>query len=210
MAEKSSTPPDAASPLYGLVLAGGRGTRLGRDKGGLDYHGLPQATWGLRLLERFCSERFVSVRPEQIDTSVYRGLPGIVDRGVSAGPASGVAAALQRFPSAAWFVIAADMPLLTDAVLATLVAHRDPSVLATAYRRRGGMPEPLCAIWEPASAARLRKQGPGQGISLRRLLEEGPARLLDLDDDEALTSVNTAADDLRVRARLGAGAARLM
>jgi molybdopterin-guanine dinucleotide biosynthesis protein A len=68
----------------------------------------------------------------------------------------------------------------------------------------------LCAIWEPAAAERLVAQSAGQGISLRRLLEEGPARLLDLDDDEALTSVNTAADDLRVRTRLGARASRLM
>ena len=210
MAENCSTPLDLASPLYGLVLAGGRGTRLGRDKGELDYHGLPQAAWGLRLLEPFCGRGFVSVRPEQRDTPAYRGLSTIVDLAESAGPASGVAAALQQFPRAAWFVIAADMPLLTDAVLATLVAHRDPSVLATAYRRRGGMPEPLCAIWEPAATARLAARGAGQGVSLRRLLEEGPARLLDLDDDEALTSVNTAADDLRVRARLGARASRLM
>ena len=209
MAEKLFTPLEATS-LYGLVLAGGQGTRLGRDKGELDYHGLSQAAWGLKLLEPFCGQSLVSVRPEQIDTPAYRGLPTIVDRGSSAGPASGVAAALERFPSAAWLVIAADMPLLTGAVLATLVAHRDPSVLATAYRRRGGMPEPLCAIWEPAAAARLGAQGAGKGISLRRLLEAGPARLLELDDDEALTSVNTPADDLRVRTRLGGRATGFM
>ena len=209
MAENSSTRLDA-SPLYGLVLAGGRGTRLGRDKGELDYHGLPQAAWGLRLLEPFCSERFVSVRPEQIDTPAYRELPTIIDRGLSVGPASGVAAALLRAPRAAWLVIAADMPLLTDAVLAALVAQRDPSVLATAYRRDGGRPEPLCAIWEPAAGARLGGEGAEHGISLRRLLEDGPARLLDLADNEVLTSVNTAADDLRVRARLGARAGGLM
>ena len=207
MAEKSPTLP-AASPLYGLVLAGGRGTRLGMDKGGLDYHGVPQAAWALRLLEPLCRRQFVSVRPEQIDTPAYRGTSTIVDRGISAGPASGVAAALHEFPRVAWLVIAADMPLLTDAVLATLVAHRDPSVIATAYRHRGARPEPLCAIWEPAAAARLGEGG--QGLSLRRLLEEGPAHLLDLDDDQALTSVNTAADDLRVRTRLAAGARQLM
>ena len=200
----------AGSPLYGLVLAGGRGTRLGRDKGELDYHGLPQAAWGLRLLEPFCGHRFVSVRPDQIDAPAYRGLATIVDGGASAGPASGVAAALRQFPRAAWLVIAADMPLLTDAVLGTLVTHRDPSGLATAYRHRGGMPEPLCAIWEPAVAARLGAQDAGKGVSLRRLLEAGPARLLDLDDDEVLTSVNTAADDLRVRTHLGTCAVRLM
>ncbi len=210
MAETPSTPLDTASPLYGLVLAGGRGTRLGRDKGELDYHGLTQAAWGLRLLEPFCSERFVSVRPEQIDTPAYRELPTLVDRGASAGPASGVAAALRQFPRAAWLLVAADMPLLTEAVLATLVAHRDPSVLATAYRLRGGMPEPLCAIWEPAAAARLGEQGAGRGVSLRRVLEEGPARLLDLDDNEVLMSVNTTAHDLRVRAVLAARSGRLM
>jgi len=195
----------SACPLYGLVLAGGRGTRLGRDKGELHYHGVPQAAWGLRLLEPFCSRGFVSVRPEQTGAPVYRGLSTIVDSGASAGPASGLAAALNQFPGAAWLVIAADMPLLTSAVLAGLVTRRDPSVLATAYRRRGGMPEPLCAIFEPAVAARLTGQGAdGQGVSLRRVLEEGPARLLDLDDDDALTSVNTAEDHLRVAARLGA------
>jgi len=209
MTEKSSTLP-AVSPLYGLVLAGGRGTRLGQDKGELDYHGLPQAAWGLRLLEAFCGRQFLSVRPEQMVAAAYRGASAIVDRGISAGPASGVAAALQQVPDVAWLVIAADMPLLTDAVLATLVAHRDPSVIATAYRPRGAMPEPLCAIWEPAAAARLGSRDAVQGISLRRLLEEGPARLLDLDDDEVLTSVNTTADDLRVRTRLAARASKLM
>ena len=210
MSENASTSHAAASPLYGLVLAGGRGTRLGCDKGGLDYHGVPQALWAIRLLEPFCGERFVSLRPEQSDTPVYQGLSAILDRGTSAGPASGVVAALQRFPRAAWLVIAADMPLLTDAVLAALVAHRDPSVLATAYRHRGGLPEPLCAIWEPAAAGRLDAHGAGRGLSLRRLLEEGPARLLELDDEEVLTSVNTAADDLRVRTRLGAGPGQVM
>ncbi len=211
MTETALPPLDPHSPVYGLVLAGGRGTRLGRDKGELDYHGLPQAAWGLRLLERCCPAAFVSVRPEQADAAPYRGLPMIVDAGASAGPASGVAAALRRFPGTAWLVIAADMPLLTPAVLATLVAQRDPSALATAYRHGDGTPEPLCAIWEPAAAGRLGEVRTGeQGVSLRGLLQEGPARFLALADDAVLTSVNTAADDAWVRARLGARDSRLI
>ena len=202
MKADSSSRHAGAIPLHGLVLSGGRGTRLGRDKGTLDYHGVPQALWGLRLLEPFCSRRFVSVRPDQVDAPAFRGLPAVVDRGASAGPASGVAAALAEFPNVAWLVIAADMPLLTNAVIGRLVRHRDPSVLATAYRHSDGVPEPLCAIWEPSAAARLGSPAPGQGVSLRRLLEDGPTRLIDVGDNEALTSVNTEADDLRVRARL--------
>ncbi len=106
---------------------------------------------------------------------------------------------LRRSPRIAWLVVAADMPLLEPALIANLVARRDPAALATAYRHADGTPEPLCAIWEPATRARLEQHAGSAGASLRRLLEAGPARLLDLDNDEALTSVNTTAEEARVR-----------
>ncbi|HVY64807.1 MAG TPA: NTP transferase domain-containing protein [Gammaproteobacteria bacterium] len=207
MTENLSHPVGIAA-LYGLVLAGGRGTRIGRDKGALDFHGMPQVRWALQLLQGFCEACFVSVRPDQANDGVYAGLPSIVDEG-SSGPASGVAAAMRRFPGVAWLVIAADMPLLTRTVLATLVAGRDPSGLATAFRRPAGAPEPLCAIWEPGAGGWLAPSGSDHGVSLRRLLETGPARLLDIEDADLLASVNTRADDAWVRRRL-VGAARLM
>jgi molybdenum cofactor guanylyltransferase len=53
-------------------------------------------------------------------------------------------------------VLACDLPFLTDAALAQLLEERDPTALATAYRSaHDGLPEPLCAIWEPAAAAAL-------------------------------------------------------
>jgi molybdenum cofactor guanylyltransferase len=206
---KNSLYPGGSQPsLHGLVLAGGRSSRLGRDKGALEYHGVPQARWALGLLEPFCAQSFVSVRREQAAASAYRDLSLMVDEGDSAGPASGVLTALRRFPGAAWLVVAADMPLLNPPLLAGLVARRDPAALATAYRHHDGTPEPLCAIWEPA--ARVRLEEDGDGGSLRRLLEGGPARLLEVENDTVLVSVNTQADDERVRRLLGAGAAVLM
>jgi molybdopterin-guanine dinucleotide biosynthesis protein A len=201
-------PSDVSRPVvHGLVLVGGRGSRLGQDKGALDYHGLPQARWALQLLGPFCARCFLSGRSEQAETAVYRGLPMIVDEGVGAGPGGGVLAALRRFPSVAWLVMAADMPLLDSAWLAKLLERRDPAALATAYRRRDGVPEPLCALWEPAAKAPLERQAMGGDISLRRALEAGPARLLDVEDDGPLTSVNTPEDDARVRRLLSTGAA---
>jgi molybdopterin-guanine dinucleotide biosynthesis protein A len=191
-------PPD----LYGLVLAGGRGSRLGRDKGSLIYHGVPQVRWALDLLGDLCARAFVSVRPEQARQPLYRALPLIEDVRQSAGPATGLAAAMQRFPQVAWLVMAADMPLLTRSPLARLVAERAPALLATAYCHSDGTPEPLCAIWEPAAWSKLIERWPGGGVSLRRLLELGPARLLDPERAEVLTSVNTELDDQRVRRQL--------
>jgi len=45
---------------------------------------------------------------------------------------------------------------------------------------------------------------------LRHLLEEGPAHLLEPDDEWTLMSVNTSADDAWVRQRLAGRAGRVM
>ena len=188
-----------AAPLYGLVLAGGRGSRLGTDKGSLDFHGLPQVQRTLELLAAACDRTFVSLRPDQADGAAYRGLASIADFAVDGGPAGGLMAAARAFPGVAWLVVAADLPLLSAATLAGLVSQRDPALLATAFRHSDGTPEPVCAIFEPGVAALLGAAVGPQAISLRRLLERGPARIVDCPDPDALTSVNTPADEQRVR-----------
>ena len=191
-------------PLYGLVLAGGRGTRLGRDKGELEYHGVPQVRWAFTALQAHCAAVRVSLREDQRSRPVYADLPAVVDLPGAGGPAAGLLAALRFDRRAAWLLLAADMPRVDTALLAQLVAARDPTVLATAFRHSDGTPEPLCAIWEPAVFG-LLEAGPADRVSLRRLLEAGPARLVVPTDAAGLASVNTAADDAAARTWLAAG-----
>ena len=81
---------------------------MGADKGGLEYHGAPQARWAFDLLARHCDRVFVSVRDAaQAAEPAYAGLPAVVDLGPSAGPATGVVAALRLEPQRAWLVVAA-------------------------------------------------------------------------------------------------------
>ena len=184
-------------PLYGLVLAGGRGSRLGRDKAALDYHGTSQVRWALTLLARHCARAWASVRDEaQASGAPFLGLETLTDAARVEGPAAGLAAALRFAPDAAWLLLAVDMPLLEDAALAQLGANRDPRAIATAYRHPDGTPEPLCTIWEPAVAGLLAANG---APSLRRLLQGSAARLLVPAEPLWLKSVNTEVDDATVR-----------
>ena len=57
--------PATKAPLYGLVLAGGRSTRMQRDKAALAYHGRTQLEWAMDLITPFVERAFVSVRPDQ-------------------------------------------------------------------------------------------------------------------------------------------------
>ena len=53
--------------LNGLVLAGGKSVRMGKDKGLINYHGLPQREHVHQLLEKYTEKTFMSCRPEQVD-----------------------------------------------------------------------------------------------------------------------------------------------
>lgn len=184
----------SSPPLWGLVLAGGRASRMGRDKGALSYHGRPQVRHCLDLLGAVCAQSFVSVRPDQTGTAPYAGLPAIVDRGDAGGPAAGLLAAFAEAPQAAWLVLAADMPLVGAELLGQLAAGRDASRLATAFRHPDGTPEPLCTIFEPAAGPRLAARVAAKDASLRRLLEASPVCYLTPADAGALRSVDRRAD----------------
>jgi molybdopterin-guanine dinucleotide biosynthesis protein A len=183
----------SAAPLYGLVLAGGRSTRMKRDKAALAYHGATQLERAWALLEPWTKQRFISVRADQPDDALRARFPQIRDTLAAGGPAAGILAAQAAHPDAAWLVLACDLPFLGRETLAQLVARRDPTRVATAYRSaHDGLPEPLCAIWEPASHAMLAAAvASGRGCPRKFLIGAGPA-LLDPVDPVALDNVNAA------------------
>jgi len=194
----------ADAPLFGLVLAGGASTRMQRDKAAIDYHGQSQLQWTFHLLTHVCAATFVSVRPDQREEPTRAGLPQIVDRQPGIGPIAGIAAALLAHPKAAWLVVACDLPFLNESTLRHLIEHRDSSKLASAYRSsHDGLPEPLCAIWEPAAREPLLAHLAAGKQCPRKLLINADTLLLDLPDSRALDNVNTADEFKATVAALG-------
>lgn len=181
-----------APALFGLVLAGGASTRMRSDKAVLEYHGRPQLPWAFDLLSKLCAATFISVRPDQREDPTRAAYPQIVDRQPGIGPIAGISAALLAHPKAAWLVLACDLPFVTQQTLQHLISCRAPQKIATAYRSaHDGLPEPLCAIWEPAAQeAVLAYLATGKQCP-RKFLINSDAALLDLPQAQALDNVNT-------------------
>jgi molybdopterin-guanine dinucleotide biosynthesis protein A len=181
-----------APALFGLVLAGGASTRMRTDKAALEYHGQPQLRWAFELASQLCAASFVSARSDQRDDATRAGFPQIVDRQPGTGPIAGISAALLEHPKAAWLVLACDLPFLTERTLQHLVAHRDPHKIATAYRSaHDGLPEPLCAIWEPSACEPVLAYIATGKQCPRKFLINSDTALLDLPERQALDNVNT-------------------
>jgi molybdopterin-guanine dinucleotide biosynthesis protein A len=186
----------SAPALFGLVLAGGRSTRMQRDKAAIAYHGHDtQLESAMKLLAPRVARAFVSVRADQADDPVRSAWPRIVDRGDVEGPIAGISAALATHPEAAWLVLACDLPFLDAATLDALIAGRDLERDATAFRSsHDGLPEPLCAIYEPRARAAIAAHLAGGRNCPRKFLINANTRLLDQPNPRALDNVNTVAE----------------
>lgn len=137
--------------LKGLVLAGGKSTRMGFDKGTIDYHGKPQREHTADLLSNVCEETFISINKE-IETNY----PIINDTFLDLGPYGGILSAFRQDPNSAWFTVATDVPLLNESTLKELAEKRDLSKMATCFHNpETNFPEPLITIWEPRAYPQL-------------------------------------------------------
>ncbi|MBP6052856.1 MAG: molybdenum cofactor guanylyltransferase MobA [Pseudomonadales bacterium] len=154
---------DSDATIIGLILAGGRGRRMG--EGNLKY----LRTLGSRtLLERALAR----ARP-QVDTLLINSasapatlrshgmqvvpdsVPGFV--GPLAGVLAGMEHAASRFPQAQWLVtMAVDTPWFPLDLVQRLVAQRRADDAEIAIAASGGRTHPVFALWPLGIAAHLR------------------------------------------------------
>jgi molybdopterin-guanine dinucleotide biosynthesis protein A len=138
-----------ATDVWGLILAGGKSSRMGKDKGLLHYHNKPQRDYIFEQLNDLLPSTYLSLRSDQKDDYLNLGYV-IYDENIVKGPFNGLLSAHHKFPDVAWLVIACDLPLMNKEGLTFLLEHRDPNSIATALTRSDSdLPEPLAAIWEP-------------------------------------------------------------
>lgn len=186
--------------LKGLVLAGGRSTRMGTDKGLINWHGAPQREYVFRLLSEFCDEVYVSCRPDQAED--MESVPVITDTFTDLGPYGAILSAFRHDPDAAWLVLACDLPLFDSEAVSELVSIRSVKSVATALRVDSeAFPEPLVAIWEPKSYP-LLLSFLAQGISCpRKVLINTDVFLKNANRPETLTNINKTEEVEEMRAK---------
>ena len=143
------------SQIKGLVLGGGKSSRMGRDKRLLNYHGVAQIEYMASELKKVVDEVFLGTSRIE-DLPLSQDYPQIVDSFVGLGPFGSILSAFREDPDSAWLVVACDQPLLSAKHLLNLVNGRDPSKLATCYfNPETNFPEPLITLWELKAYARM-------------------------------------------------------
>ncbi len=182
----------STAKIYGLVLSGGKSTRMGTDKGLIAYHGEPQRDYLYKLLDEVCEKTFMSIREEQ-QGEFAAEVNTIVDENEFRGPYNGLLSAHKKYPEVAWLVLACDLPLLDKNGLKKLITQRNAERLATAYAlKENPLPEPLCAIWEPQALVNsISYLEQGNGSCPRKFLIKNEVELVFPRDENILLNANS-------------------
>ncbi len=188
-----------------VLLAGGKSSRIGRDKSALPVNGEPLWQRQLAVLRATNpAELFISGKSDGPYADC--GVEILADEIPDCGPLGGIATALRRCTSEHLLVLAVDMPAMTAEFLRSLLEESQhtamgvvPFVAADGKRRAGF--EPLAAVYphtalaiadeclqtgERQLEAFIRKLEGSQLVSMRPVAENAGALFMNWNAPEDL------------------------
>jgi molybdopterin-guanine dinucleotide biosynthesis protein A len=138
--------------MTGLLLAGGRSLRMGRDKASIEVDGQPLAVRAVNVLRGFCTEILVASGDGR--RLAWLGEEQVADAIPDAGPLAGIVAGLERSSHELVAVVAVDMPFASAAVFRLLGSSWQGEDAMVPVTKRGL--EPLHALYSRAASVTLR------------------------------------------------------
>ena len=173
--------------LNGLILAGGKSARIGKDKSLINYHGKAQRDFLVDMLKPFCNQVFVS-GPKNLKASQTI----IPDHFDLESPLNGILSAFHFDPLVAWLTVPVDMPNIDSKAIEYLLKHRDEHKTATCFLDSEGQnPEPLFTIWEAKAKPMLFDFFNSGNVSPRKFLIENDVCVIKAPKNSILLNINT-------------------
>ena len=190
-----------STPCSGIILAGGRATRLqGRDKGLLELAGEPLLAHVLRRLRPQVDDIVINANRNQEQYAAF-GWPVVSDRTPEfAGPLAGIQSALPLCRHDWVLVVACDCPLLPADLAPRLFAGlHSGDVLAIAHD--GERMQPLCLLLHRSLQASLDAAVQAGHAKVERWCLAQAHSVVTIGDVGAFRNINTE-EDLREVAAL--------
>jgi molybdopterin-guanine dinucleotide biosynthesis protein A len=214
-------PGDAKGEVAGVLLAGGRSTRLGGgDKGLIELADRPMLAHVVARLSPQVGRLAISANGDPARFAQF-GLPVVADvmegcAGPLAGLQAGLAWAASAAPEARYVVTApVDAPLLPLDLVTRLFAAQRERGAAVAIAASGGARFPVAGLWDVALAGKLA-DALGRGVrAMHAFADENDCAVAEFafiksgnDSIDPFFNVNTPADLAMARDLLGAETAR--
>jgi len=184
--------------LLGVVLCGGKSTRMGRDKGLIEVEGKPWAVLTAEKISSFQIPVVISVNSQQVEeySKIFNLSELVVDDLKINGPLEGLLSVHKIYQEKDILLLACDLIDMDKKTMAGLLNtySEEPGYDFYAYEQHG-FSQPFCAIYTARGLSEIFKRFEAKEIkkySLHDRFEEGNTKFLPLGDSAAFNNYNSA------------------
>lgn len=131
------------SEITGVILAGGKNSRMGSDKGMLEVEGKKIVERIVEVVRPFVQEVIIISNGTNYDNFGYAVYKDIIK---DAGPMGGIHTALQNSKTDKILVVSCDMPFISKEVILPLITMANAAEVILP-EHGDGHTEPLCAVY---------------------------------------------------------------
>ena len=163
--------------ITGIILAGGKSSRMGQDKGLMEYQGQKLIEYSIDVLRPVCDELLISANQPGYEGF---GIPVVADHYEDCGPVGGLHASLRASKHEWNLVVGCDTPFLNKKLLYLLLSNKE-GYKAVIPNHSKGM-EPLAALYHRDMAAFFEQKIATGDLKLHRIVLEQKVKLLDVSD----------------------------
>ena len=159
----------ATAEIIGVVMAGGRSSRMGKDKKWIEYHDVPQWQHAGNMLSKCVQKVVISVN-DDLNTEFLT--VSDEDAFKNHGPMSGLLSVAKAFPQKALLVFGVDYPSIEVSTLMDLVYTYQVRNCSVCYRNpESERIEPLIALYHPRDISKIESGFHRGEFSLSRFLK---------------------------------------
>lgn len=181
--------------ITGIILAGGKSSRMGMDKGFCSLKGKPMVQYAIEVLEQLCDSIIIS--SNNMDYELF-DLPVIPDIIKNIGPMGGIYSGLNQSETQHNFFISCDMPMVSLELVQYIISSKEgfDAVIPT----WNNYPEPMCAYYNKNILESLSTLIQNRDYKLQNILQNVNHRTLEITsklafyNDQLFANVNCGVD----------------
>lgn len=167
----------------GIILSGGKSSRMGKEKALVDFKGLKLIEYSIKALEPFCDEIIISTNNPHLYAEF--DFKCIADEKKNIGPIGGIFTLLNNSSYQDNIILSCDIPFVEQKFIKYLLDNYNGETAL--IPQHNGKVEPLCAVYNKSILKYVNQQIAISDFKLMNLLSKSNANFLSVDEWEHYT-----------------------
>lgn len=176
----------AKKNITGIILSGGKSSRMGTDKGFLLYEEKPLIQYSINALKPIVSEIIIVSNNPDYDIFELKRINDIFE---NAGPLAGIYSGLKAAKTEYNLVLSCDIPLISSEILMKLIEAVD-KVSEVIQIESEGKTMPLIALYKKQCEPTFLKLLNAGELKLQYAINQCKAKTIILNTEDELFTIN--------------------